>query len=138
MTDQKIYTIAKRFKKAIENARDDNRFNGDAFEHFPRGCCGDTSYLLAEYLLTKGQESIYVLGEDITGQTHAWLILKDDRITQPTSDYFEFPDDIKSVMSVYGNDRCDAPIDIAHYEECNVMNGLYIDITADQFGESPV
>lgn len=76
MTDRTIYRLAKQFKEAIVCARDTHMFKGDTFERFPHGCCGDTSCLLAEYLLTKGQESICVWGEDENGQTHACLVIR--------------------------------------------------------------
>lgn len=138
MTDRMIYKIVKQFRVAIEDARNDGIFKRDDFEHFPYRCCGDTSCLLAEYLLMKGQESIYVWGEDETGQTHAWLVIKDDRVNTPTPEYYSFPDEIKSVMSIYGSGDYNEPIDISHYIEEDLSNGLVIDITADQFGEASV
>ena len=100
MTDTQIYRLVKQFRNAIENARDDGRFFIDDFDGFPKKCCGDTSCLLAEYLRSKGQESIYVWGEDYTGQTHAWLVVNDGRIKKPTQTCINFPDDVKNALNL--------------------------------------
>ena len=138
MNDIEIYRLAEQFKSAIEVARDSGLFVGAPFENFPHGCCGDTSYLLAEFFRSKGLESVYVCGEDYSNQTHAWLVIKDEHINIPKPDYFDIPDDIRTVLNSYSNGAYSTPIDISHYTEDDVMNGLIVDITADQFGESPV
>lgn len=138
MNDMNIRRLAKQFRTAVENARDDGLFEGDDFDNFPKRCCGDTSCLLAEFLRTQGQESIYVWGEDYTGQTHAWLVMKDERVNIPEPTYLELPDDIRNVMNSYSNDAYNVPIDVSNYTENDVAEGLIVDITADQFEESPV
>jgi len=138
MNDMRIRRLAEQFRKAIENARDAGLFIGDDFENFPIGCCGDTSYLLAEFLRYKGQESIYVWGEDYSYQTHAWLVIKDERVNIPASNYLELPDDIRDVWNSYSSDADNTRIDISHYTENDIGSGLIVDITSDQFGESPV
>lgn len=138
MNDIRILKLVEQFRIAIENTRDAGLFVGDPFENFPNGCCGDTSYLLAEFLRSKGLESIYVWGADQTYQTHAWLVIKDERINIPAPDYLELPDDIRNVLNVYSNNAYSAPVDVSHYTESDVLGGLIVDITADQFGENPV
>lgn len=138
MTDTQIYRLVKQFRSAIENARDDDKFLRDDFDGFPKKCCGDTSCLLAEYLRSKGQESVYVWGEDYTGQTHAWLVVNDERIKKPTPTCIDYPDDIRNVLNSYSNGSYNAPIMVANYEESDISDGLIIDITADQFGKKPI
>lgn len=138
MNDVRIRTLVKHFRTAIENTRDAGLFAGDTFENFPNGCCGDTSFLLAEFLRSKELESIYVCGEDYTNQTHAWLVIKDERIKIPAPSYLDLPDDIRKVLNSYSNGAYGAPVDVSHYIGSDVEGGLIIDITADQFGENPV
>lgn len=136
MNDIEIRRLAGQFRLAIENTRDAGLFAEDTFANFPNGCCGDTCYLLAEFFRSKGQESIYVWGEDCTYQTHAWLVIKDDRINIPTPNYFEPPDDVREAWNLYRG--VNTPIDISHYSESDVESGLIVDITSDQFGESRI
>ena len=135
--DSKTLVFTHEFRTAIISARDANLFSSnDIFAHFPCRCCGDSCYLLAEYLRRKGLRTIYVCG-DFDGQTHAWLVLDDERVTQPQPRFYEMPETIKPIFSQYGNEITD-PICVTRYEEKDVENGLIIDITADQFGGSPV
>lgn len=138
MSDILIHNLANRFRSYIEAARDSGFFAKDTFNCFPKGCCGDASCLLAEFMRSKGIDSIYVWGEDNTGQTHAWLVVKDDRVTVPLPQFLEIPDEIRTVLNSYSNEAYATPVDISHYEEDDLENGLIIDITADQFGEVPV
>ncbi|MGF2054165.1 hypothetical protein [Vagococcus fluvialis] len=94
-----IEILVNNFRNAIEKAHSNREFNEDySFTKFPRGCCGDTSDLLAHYLLKKGIRTFYVWGtfkngefEDI--QSHAWLLLEDvETIIDITGD--QFKDDI--------------------------------------------
>ena len=51
MTDSEIKQLAEKYRKAIESAHKKGLFvNELGFENFPRGSCGETCYLLAEYL----------------------------------------------------------------------------------------
>ena len=138
MNNTVIVGLAKQFRSYIEAARASGFFANDTFDCFPKGCCGDASCLLAEFLRSKGVDSIYVWGEDNTGQTHAWLVVKDDRVTIPAPQFLEIRDEIRTVLNSYSNEAYATPVDISHYEEYDVENGLIIDITADQFGEVPV
>ena len=56
-------------------------------------CCGDTSDLLAQYLLDKGIKTDYVCGTywgkpDGNGQSHAWLMVDKYIIIDITGDQF--------------------------------------------------
>lgn len=138
MDDEKIYNLVRQFREAIMNARDADLFQGDiVFERFPKACCGDTCYLLAEFLHFKGIDTIYVCGDD-KGQSHAWLVVKDWRIKSPEPSFYDAPDEIVDLLNNYSGGAYKEPIDITHYVEDDLIEGLIIDITADQFGEVPV
>lgn len=89
-----VKKLAHDFRKAIEKAIEVDELGLDfAFERFPRGCCGDTSYLLAEYLFENGIVTSYVCGvyrgrgsENM--QSHAWLLTDEDYIIDITGDQF--------------------------------------------------
>lgn len=138
LTDNDICKIAIRFRTAIEAARDANCFTRDlVFWNFPRGCCSDTCDMLAEYLRGKGIRTIYVCGDD-NGQSHAWLVVKDERIQEPRKRIYRLPNDVQVFLSFYNGREIAEEIDITGYEEQDLQDGLIIDITADQFGEAPV
>lgn len=90
-----INHLTKQFRNAIELARNAGDFDEDSsFWKFPRGCCGDTSDLLAQYLMNNGIKTYYVCGtyrqgsfEDI--QSHAWLMTDDQKIIDITGDQFK-------------------------------------------------
>lgn len=60
MTDNQIKRLVERYRKAIEIAHRKGLFIHDiALDDYPRGSCGDVSYLLAEYLYRNGIETIW-------------------------------------------------------------------------------
>lgn len=133
--ESKLSELVQKFRVAIENAKRDHVFDNDiCFDHFPRGCCGPTSDMLAEYLCKNGYDTIYVCGW-CGDQSHAWLILKDEKVREPQKRYFVAPDKIKDILSLYSGRSCMEPVDITHYEATDIEWGLIIDITADQFPE---
>ena len=89
-----IKQIAIRFREAIDSALEAGEFDNDSIYHrFPCACCGDTSDLLAQYLLDKGIKTDYVCGtywdrEDENGQSHAWLTVGKHIIIDITGDQF--------------------------------------------------
>ena len=137
MNDIQIYKTAKLFRKAIESARDEGRFSGDDFDDFPKRCCGDTCYLLGEFLHAKGQKSIYVCGEDYTGQTHAWLVINDERIYEPVTVYNVLSPEATKALELYGNSNTTC-IKKSEYDEKDLSDGLIVDITGNQFDGIPV
>lgn len=138
MTDASLRRLVQQFRLAIDTAKQNHSFYGDlCFDKFPYACCGDTCYLLAEYLQSKGVNTIYVCGDD-QGQSHAWLVVKDHRITIPQPQFWTPPDEILPILNEYSNNAYITPIDTTHYTEQDIINGLIIDITADQFGYVPV
>lgn len=89
-----IAQFATRFREAIDLALEAGEFDSDSiYRRFPRACCGDTSDLLAQYLLEKGIKTDYVCGTywggpDENGQSHAWLIVDKHIIVDITGDQF--------------------------------------------------
>ena len=132
MEDWKIRELCGEYRVAIEAARDDGAFGDDiSFSRFPRGCCGDTCYLLAEYLRSKGVNTIYYSAQR-GDWSHAWLVVNDWRVKQPAK-VFSCPEEIRSVVSEYGGEFPDWEESIIGYASVDLMNGLIIDITGDQF-----
>ena len=55
-----IEELATIFREAIVKAKSAGEFDDDVvFKNFPSGCCGDTSDLLARYLLNNGIKTKY-------------------------------------------------------------------------------
>ena len=137
MTDQYINDLAYKFKSAMLAAQYEGIFEGDdIFCRFPSGCCGLTCYLLATFLKNYNIETLYVWG-DYGFQSHAWLVVNDDRVRKPTPRHIEIEDEYAELLSQYGG-RIDEPIEDTRYRARDLTNGLVIDITADQFGEPSV
>jgi hypothetical protein len=88
---EQLLIAATKFRKAIEKC--DKTKLGIIFEQFPKGSCGDTALLLAQYLQSKGfHELKYVCGWRHIGdggeQSHAWLLYK-NIIIDITADQFQ-------------------------------------------------
>ena len=112
---------------AIEIAKDAGEFDNDfAFPRFPKGCCGDTSDLLAEYLAQHDIYTYYVCGQKGT-QSHAWLVLVNT--VTVTTDNSDADRKYKSLISVYNEDN-DVMLLRKYY---NLKDAIIIDITGDQF-----
>ena len=75
---ENVRQLASDFRRAMDNAKNVGAFTrSTSFSEFPRGCCGDTCYLLAEYLLERGIRTEYVWG--LKGsQSHAWLVVAEE------------------------------------------------------------
>lgn len=139
MTDKDIYFLAQKFRRAIENARDNHMFKNDlTFNDFPNWCCRDASLLLAEYLKCYDIKTIYVWGTDDIGQTHGWLVLNDERVNGPTVHKPDIPSSIVEILKRYSNNWTDGPTENIYYDETDIVEGLIIDITADQFDNVPI
>lgn len=135
MTEYEIRGHAIKYRLAVEAALKDGKFDKDiVFQRFPHGCCGDTCYLLAEYLTQFGIETIWYSAER-DDWSHAWLVVKDDMVKEPTNCVNVFPEEIWSTLASYGVEHPEKPIDNTRYEEINLKDGLIIDITADQFAD---
>ncbi|MGL5331147.1 MAG: hypothetical protein ACRDD7_17925 [Peptostreptococcaceae bacterium] len=84
-----IKRLVRQFRDAIDVARDIGDFDNDfSFNKFPRGCCGDTSDLLAQFLLENQIRTYYVYGM-YRGQSHAWLLTDNKTIIDITGDQFK-------------------------------------------------
>ena len=138
MTDRKIEYYAKEYRNAIDVARKEGQFISDKwFSKFPESCCGDTSYLLAEYLKTKGIETIWCSGQR-GYETHAWLVVKDRRVNRPSPRINSFPKEVRNTMNRYGAELFRQEKEATRYLEMDLAKGLIIDITADQFDDCDI
>lgn len=94
-TMSEIERLVNQFRDAIDMARDSGDFDKDiSFYKFPRGCCGDASDLLAQFLLENGIRTYYVCGMYSFGprenaQSHAWLLTDNHTIIDITGDQFK-------------------------------------------------
>lgn len=92
---RKIVQLATEFRKAIDLALEAGEFDNDIiFRRFPRGCCGDASDLLSQYLLENSIKTIYVCGtywgeSEDDRQSHAWLLTGGQTIIDITADQFK-------------------------------------------------
>jgi len=139
MTDNRILALAKNFRQKIDRAKSQGFLMGTMIEEFPKQCCGDSCRLLAEFLRDNGVETLWISAEEFgTHETHAWLVVKDDRIDFPRSCFDDVPNNIIGLLGKYGGGSSESFRESNCYEEQNIKNGLIIDITGDQFNETPV
>lgn len=133
MTDSQIKKLAIKYRSAIEAAHNDRLFANDiGFDDFPTGSCGDTCYLLSEYLRLRGVDTIWYSAQR-NDFSHAWLVVKDKRVKQPTPRAFLWPKELRDIVAGYGVEHPDQEVDITRYEFEDLQSGLIIDITGDQF-----
>lgn len=137
ISDTKIYNLVKEFRNLVDLAKENGLFSGDLFEQFPYECCGDMCSILGEFLLNNNIQGIVVSGDSRKYGSHAWLVLKDDRVNYQQQ-FLDAPDEVRQIFNFYRACERNTPIDITHYEEIDIQAGLIIDITADQFGEDAV
>lgn len=84
MADNEIWSLAKNFRKRLEQAQNKEMLVGTMLEEFPIQCCGIASRLLAEFLRNIGIQTLYISSEDYSAhEPHAWLVVKDERINLP-------------------------------------------------------
>lgn len=90
----KIYTLALRFRQAIEKARDKGELESDpTLKYFPRACCGSASSLLAKFLFENDIRTYevcatYYGATSWDNQSHTWLMDDDGIIIDITGDQF--------------------------------------------------
>lgn len=132
MSDNNIRELAVSYRNAIETAKQDNLFNCKMpFCDFPSDCCGDASLLLAEYLNNFGIATL--IGSFVRdNETHAWLILKNHRVSK----FKEIiPEEISTLISNYGPNQSLKVNQVEYYTSDSTRDGLIIDITGDQFDD---
>lgn len=104
-----IENLVRRFRHALDRAKDDGVLHEGRFLEFPRGCCDDACDLLARYLRENGVETECAYGtywaeNGIDRQSHAWLrlITNPDYIIDITGDQFKnFSDPLCFSCNVY-------------------------------------
>ncbi len=118
----KLEELVYSFRRAIESAKDNNE-SGEFFRKFPLGQCGNTSDILAQYLIDNGIKNIeYVngtyYGEDFEDRcSHTWLYINNS-VIDITADQFKYE---------HSPIRCDVPVYIgpmsAYYRQFEVTPG---------------
>lgn len=89
-----IKRLVNQFRDGLYRAKDAGEFDKDfSFNKFPRGCCGDASELLAQFLLEHGIKTNYICGTYREGscdtfQSHAWLLTNNQIIIDITGNQF--------------------------------------------------
>jgi hypothetical protein len=103
-----IKRLVNQFRDAIDVAMVAGDFDEDlTFRRFPRGCCGDTNDLLAQFLMENGIRTYYVCGTNRDGspenyQSHAWLLTDNHILIDITGDQFKYnPDFLNYDKPVY-------------------------------------
>lgn len=97
-----VYMFRMAIEKAIENGEE-----GTFFAKFPKGQCGITSELLAQFLIDNGFDSIeYMCGtfrgdqhEEI--QSHAWLIIEQNIVDITSDQFVNYEGKLKNNRKVY-------------------------------------
>jgi len=149
MNEMNIARLTTKFRQAIDRAQKANEFEPRSiFFRFPRGCCGDTAYLLAEFLLEHGIRTLYVSGRK-DDWTHAWLVEETEELRQMLDEEQERRDQWKRLFQK--NEDCadtyatllqlisDGTLQNFWAEEIDYSKALsghvIMDITGDQFKE---
>ena len=136
LMNNKVYMLSKKFRQAIEVAKEKGLLDSDpTLKHFPRGCCGSGSSLLAKFLYENGVYTYEITGTKYGdnswyNQSHTWLMLEHNYIIDITGDQFrtdaEFlyysekvyygkMDDFHSMFDYAKND-------IYEYSDCTKIN----------------
>ncbi len=95
ITKEQIYLYAEEFRTAIEKVKAEKDYSEDLkwwFDRFPKGRCGDTSELLANYFLSKGISVTINSNGVYNGKSHAWVEYNGNYIIDITAD--QFPDKV--------------------------------------------
>lgn len=135
-----IEILATKFRVAIENAKNCNRFaNNQCLNYFPYGCCGIATELLAKFLIENGVkeeiECIYGTYYDFSlgFPTHSWLQIGNNIIVDITGDQFihyKVPLKFNSAVYVGPNNSFHDSFEINskelynHFNPANVISDL--------------
>jgi hypothetical protein len=87
LKQSEIREISVLFRNALEKLPIEKFPESSFFNCFPRGCCGDSSHLLAKYFKDANLKPYYVCGW-MGRQSHAWIEL-DGLIIDITADQFD-------------------------------------------------
>ena len=96
MNITELKEIALAFRNALEEARYDGKFKNPCLIDFPRGSCGETSDLIAEYLLKNKKIHCKIISAKISGDSfdkmfsHAWIEINDNIIIDITADQYKY------------------------------------------------
>jgi len=86
-----VLTLATQLRAAIEATS----FSMPPMDRFPKGCCGDATIFLSEYLMEYGFKTTYYCGvhpfeeKERNPQSHAWVVLDGGLIADITGDQFK-------------------------------------------------
>lgn len=138
-----VFQLAQEFRRAMNQAQAEGLFDKESlFETFPRGCCGDTCYLLAEYLLEHGICTEYVCGKK-GDRSHAWLALTDRETLEQKISKKELPmlecenedetNVYKHLLDLIKNNKSAKTRTKSPAYEAELKEQIIIDITGDQF-----
>jgi len=101
-----LETLVSNFRKAIEAAKA-NSEPGEFFRKFPVGQCGNTSDILAQYLIDNGIGPITCVNGTYYGDsyedrwTHAWLVVN-GLVIDITGDQFKYETEpLKNDVPIY-------------------------------------
>jgi len=89
----KLYEIASRFRKAIEEAVYCGEIIEINMQKFPQGCCTYASDLLQKYLYEQGIPTYLISGHQeygYDGESHSWLETEDGTVIDITVDQFAY------------------------------------------------
>ena len=139
MYEEKLKNLVYQFWNAIIKARNAGDLDWDErFANFPTACCRDASDLLGKYLYENGYNTLSIYGE-CQGSTHRWLVWDDGQIGHPETWRFKdvVPSEMMKYYDLYGG-NISPQQSYYRYSESDIENCLIIDITADQFADSPV
>lgn len=133
-----ITVRARWLRNAIEQTRDEGGFSETPFECFPFQCCDDASCIMAHVLQEEGIDCLLVSGYSSSFGNHMWLVVDDDRVSEPTRTTFDATDECAKLIRSYGSYHDVGFITYEFYTPEHIAGGLIVDITADQFGEASV
>lgn len=143
--NNRLYRLVRKFRDALDRLKKAGELDDViCFRRFPHGSCGDTCYLLAEYLLENGIYTEYVCGTK-DEQSHAWLVVTDKEMFEEN----RIKNKHKELVCKKGDDLNDyekmlrliqtASISDVEYVapdyDSELQGRIIIDITGDQFCE---
>lgn len=130
-----VISLATQFRAAIEKclkSKEPAFISNRWLVDFPHGSCQICSYLLAEYLLSFGVDTITV-STSREDWTHMWLVLNDDRVVTPSPFNGSEFESYLSLINRYDPNNQMTEKNKAAYRAEHLRYGIIVDITPDQF-----